>query len=342
MENREATLSIEPSGLVREWLKERGLQAHSRWEMAGKAGSGRGYFRVRLGDESFILQQSGPEDRDFQRFVEYGRLFHELGLPVPAIHAVSDTVYQVLMEDLGKDRLWDVVMGPGDVMGRAAFWYPRVLAALVHWQEKSAQAFARHGELASRLFDRTALEWETAYFRDNYLSGYLALDTVPAEVDTFFHRLAGIVDAQPKVLMHRDFQSQNIMVLPPEGKIAFVDFQGARNGSVYYDVASLLWDPYVMMPVGLVKDLFGLWHRANPLLAMVSAEEAWQGFLAASLQRLMQAMGAYCFLSRVKGIAEFAGHIAPGRVRLQEVLTLFAEAGGSVPLQLLAIMDSRS
>lgn len=325
----------EPSGHVREWLQEQGMASHSHWEMAGKAGSGRGYYRVRLGEKSYVLQQSGPEDRDFGRFVEYGRLFHSLGLPVPEIHAISDTVYQVLMDDLGPQRLWDVVVGPGDQLGRAAYWYPRVLAELVNWQEQSAPAFARHEELADRLFDRASLEWETAYFRDNYLLAYRGLDSVPTEVETFFHQLASVADKQPRVLMHRDFQSQNIMVVPPNGRIAFVDFQGARNGSVYYDVASLLWDPYVMLSVGLVRDLFGLWLRANPLLSDVSPQDAWKDFLVASLQRLMQAMGAYCFLSRVKGIEAFAAHIAPGRARLQEVFSLYAEAVGPVPECLL-------
>lgn len=324
-------LTTEPSGHVREWLAAQGLAAHTHWEMAGKAGSGRGYYRVRLGEKSYVLQQSGPEDRDFHRFVEYGRLMHSAGLPVPEIYAVSDTVYQVLMEDLGPQRLWDVVVGPGDQLGRAAYWYPRVLAALVSWQEHSASVFNGCKELADRLFDRAALEWETAYFRDNYLMAHCGMETVPAEVEAFFQTLASVADCQPRVLMHRDFQSQNIMVVPPGGRIAFVDFQGARNGSVYYDVASLLWDPYVMLPVGLVRDLFGLWLRAHPVLSAVDPREAWKEFLVASLQRIMQAMGAYCFLSRVRGIAAFAAHIEPGRARLQEVLSLYAESVGPVP-----------
>ncbi len=325
----------QPSGHVREWLQEQGLEAHHPWEMAGKAGSGRGYYRVRLGERSFVLQQSGPEDRDFSRFVEYGKLFHGLGLPVPAIYAVSDTVYQVLMEDLGSQRLWDAVVGPGDQLGRAALWYPRVLSALIGWQQSSDQAFAQNAELASRYFDRTALEWETGYFRDNFLLAFLGKESVSREVEDFFSQLAQRAAEQPRGLMHRDFRSQNIMLAPPSGRVAFVDFQGARHGSLYYDVASLLWDPYVMIPAGLVKELFGLWLRANPLLQEVSPEQAWKDFLVASLQRIMQAMGAYCFLSQVKGISSFATHIEPGRRRLREVFSLYGDAVGSVPEELL-------
>ena len=46
---------------------------------------------------------------------------------------------------------------------------------------------------------------------------------IPQSVKNFYSLLAVSVDAQPKVLMHRDFQSQNIMVRP-NSEIAFVDF----------------------------------------------------------------------------------------------------------------------
>jgi aminoglycoside/choline kinase family phosphotransferase len=134
----------------------------------------------------------------------------------------------------------------------------------------------------------------------------------------FFESLAQEVDAQPKVLMHRDFQSQNSMV-QGEGEAAqikFVDFQGARRGSIYYDLASLLWDPYVMLETETVKKLFAYWQGKTP-------GATWRGFLAASLQRLMQALGAYCFLSQTKKIQSFEQYIEPGEARLKEVYHLW-------------------
>jgi hypothetical protein len=45
-----------------------------------------------------------------------------------------------------------------------------------------------------------------------------------------------------------------------------------------------------------------------------------EAFLLAGLQRVMQALGAYCFLSRVKGITAFAQHIPAGERRLKWLL----------------------
>jgi len=66
--------------------------------------------------------------------------------------------------------------------------------------------------------------------------------------------------------------------------------------------------------------LFGLWHGANPLMKDVSYERAWEDFLVSSTQRLMQALGAFCFLSKKKGIKSFEQYIEPGERRLREVM----------------------
>jgi N-acetylmuramate 1-kinase len=214
------------------------------------------------------------------------------------------------MEDLGSIRLCDAT--------QPMLHYPAVLEKLIVWQEASERAFALDSELANRIFDENYYLWETSYFAENYLQAHLGYTEIPADLSAFFKDLAKKAVAQPKVLMHRDFQSQNIML--SENKIAFIDFQGARNGSIYYDVASLLWDPYMMIPAETVKQLFTLWLNANPLLKNVSFEQAWEDFLVASTQRIMQALGAYCFLSKKKGIKSFEQYIEPGARRLGEVL----------------------
>jgi aminoglycoside/choline kinase family phosphotransferase/choline kinase len=279
--------------------------------MAGSAGSGRKYYRMASAGHSLILQQSNKEDADFERFVRYGKLFSSLELPTPEIYAVDEEEKRVVMQDLGSVRLCDAA--------RPMLYYPSVLEKLIVWQEASEKAFEADSELANRIFGENDYNWETSYFSENYLQAHLGYAEIPADLTAFFRDLAKRAATQPRVLMHRDFQSQNIMITS-ESKIAFIDFQGARNGSIYYDAASLLWDPYMMLPSETVGQLFKLWHSANPLLKNIPYEMAWENFLIASAQRLMQALGAYCFLSKKKGIKSFEKYIEPGAKRLNEVL----------------------
>ena len=120
--------------------------------------------------------------------------------------------------------------------------------------------------------------------------------------------------------MHRDFQSQNVQLEP--GRVWVLDFQGARVGPLPYDVASLLRDPYVNLP-DAAEDQLLRWYHAHAMPAEPSLA-AWEAFREAyslvSMQRLMQALGAYGFLTLVKGKPWFAQWMTPALALLQRAL----------------------
>jgi len=316
------------------------IAAELELPLAGQAGSGRKYYRLQFAARSWIIQQSNAGDADFARFVEYCELFAGLGLCTPRIHAVDSTQYQVLLDDLGSMQLWDHCRSSDPEHGthphaeECKGLYSRVLGELTHWQAVSVRAFEQCEDLRSRDFDAHALRWETGYFSEHYLQGHCAMPAVHIDsLAPIFDSLAQKVAAHPRGLMHRDFQSQNVMV-DREGRIGFVDFQGARRGSLYYDAASLLWDPYVTLSTEMAKEWFDEWVSRNPNLTIHPVDH-WCCFLEASLQRLMQALGAYCNLSRNKGIQSFASHIEPGKAHLRDVLHLYAQVPGALDLGIL-------
>ncbi len=128
-----------------------------------------------------------------------------------------------------------------------------------------------------------------------------------------------MVVASPLVLMHRDFQSQNILLR--QQRVRLVDFQGLRLGPLTYDLASLVWDPYVELPASLRQDLVARFAAGHPSLA---AEVIRAMTITAGLQRIMQALGAFGFLGLVKGKAEFLAHIPAGVDHLQQLLVELA------------------
>ena len=125
---------------------------------------------------------------------------------------------------------------------------------LLRLQEATQRAAGACPEAVARTLDRGQLRWETDYFRTRFLAGHLGLDA--AAVETLadeFAALNAAVAAQPRVLMHRDFQSRNILL--QDGRVRLVDVQGMRLGPLGYDAASLLWDPYVALPQGVREHL---------------------------------------------------------------------------------------
>ena len=326
------------SDKIKDYLGSHGYGADFSVESIAGAGSGRRYYRISSGERTSVLQVSSELNEDFKKFVENSQVFRAAGLPVPKLFCVDEESVQILQEDLGSRRLLDDVSPDRPQSGSVRILYPEVIEALIRWQNASQSLFSTHTDIWLRRFDFAALKWETDYFTENYLKGHCGITEIPDYVRNFYSLLAVSVDAQTKVLMHRDFQSQNIMV-KDNSEVAFVDYQGARRGSMFYDIASLLWDPYVSLPLDLVKDFFEYWRFQYKGAKIYTKEDAWESFVHASLQRLMQAMGAFCFLSKVKGIQKFEQYIEPGKKQLRILFSEFRKIAKATDPQVFSFME---
>ena len=327
------------SPAIQQFLSSHGYADYEVTPIAG-AGSGRKYYRVATDNRSSVLQVSASVDEDFKRFVDYSESFSSFGLPVPRIYCVDEASCSVLQEDLGEHNLLDNILPPGHEKktGNVRILYPEVIDSLIKWQDVSRSLFSSRSDLWLRRFDFEALKWETDYFTENYLKAHKGIAEIPECVRQFYSLLAVSVEAQQKVLMHRDFQSQNIMV-KPNSEIAFVDFQGARRGAMFYDLASLLWDPYVELSLTEIKDFFEYWRISYREAKTYSKDDAWEAFIHASLQRVMQAMGAYCFLSKVKKIEKFEQYIEPGKRQLRILFDEFKKMAKATSPEVFDFMD---
>jgi len=131
-----------------------------------------------------------------------------------------------------------------------------------------------------------------------------------SELSALAERLAGAV----RCLVHRDLQSQNVMIR--DGEPFLIDFQGMRFGNPFYDLGSLLCDPYVDFSggerAGLLSFYYGLEKWDLDWAAFQNA------FWEASVQRLMQALGAYGFLGLKKELKGFLDHAPSGLRNLQQ------------------------
>src|SRR5919109_1953587 len=100
--------------------------------------------------------------------------------------------------------------------------------------------------------------WEQNYFFENCLGRYFKIDKAKLAQLASLPALQEIADrlaSFPRVLVHRDFQSQNIIIR--NGQAHLIDFQGMRPGLAEYDLASLLHDPYVELAETERRELTG-------------------------------------------------------------------------------------
>lgn len=297
--------------------------------VAGSAGSGRVYWRIGDAPASHILMVSHPQDADFDRFLHASSHLRNAGLKVPRLHGSDHSVRQVVLEDLGSELLLARMHaagfpGSGDLQQLESD-YIAVIDALGTWQKVGTALMAMCPSLMDRVFDREALLWETGYFAHRCAQDAYGLSPARLAEPALVKELSDLADrvaAHDRVLMHRDFQSQNLM-WRDDGPW-FIDYQGARAGSRWYDLASLLWDPYVQIPMNNRFRLFLEYTRRN---AVEDGALAWQQLQDASLQRVMQALGAYGFLSGSKELPWFRQFLSPA-VR---ILRATVEERGGMP-----------
>ncbi len=284
-----------------------------------KGGSGRKFWRMHVGGQSLILVRYGEDRPENKQYVAIGQFLASVGVRVPLVHFHDETEGLIIMEDAGDTDLWSQRDEPW--RHRRAL-YQRTLdqALILHTQAHLAPG-AEHVKYQP-VFDAALYRWEQDYFFEHCLGRNFGITPERLEAEGDRARLREIADqlaAEPRCLVHRDFQSQNIIVR--DGEVCLIDFQGLRPGLAQYDLASLLLDPYVTLSPEEREELLS--HYLSGLHGPGRADNPHFRALydLCAMQRLMQALGAYGKLGHVDHRADFLTHIPTALPRLREVLT---------------------
>ncbi|HAR46801.1 MAG: hypothetical protein A2X56_02540 [Nitrospirae bacterium GWC2_57_13] len=302
--------------------------------LIGLGGSDRRYFRIQGDSRTAVLMECRPEDPDYERHLVYTRFFAGQRVPVPELLAEDGPAKRALFEDLGDASLYSYLKFPRSKEDVHDV-YCRVLDIAVRLHAGSTAYVQDCPLLGERIFDAEYLRWETSYFLDRFVIGLRGMEVKDKQaLEQEFHELARKVDAFPKGVIHRDFQSQNIMITG-DGTPRVIDYQGARMAPPAYDIASMLWDPYYRLDdetrEQLVEYYVGEMRKGTvPLDARgtvpVFDEKAFrESLIPCRLQRHMQALGAYGFLSVMKGKKYFLKHVPEALRLLQEETTAAKE-----------------
>ncbi len=252
-----------------------------------------------------------------------GRHLFQHGVPVPELFDWDSSSGVLLFEDLGDTRLYDIVIKENSMQrppdNVVLAWYQTVLEHLAAMQYRGAVDFDQSWCWDSPRYDtQLMVEKESGYFLRAFWQGLLGneFDQGVEEELREIARLAG--EAPADFFLHRDFQSRNIMV--QEGAVRFIDFQGGRLGPLGYDLASLLIDPYISLPLWVQDELVAFYLKTINRFLTIDAVEFNKQYTLLALQRNMQIVGAFSFLYKVRQKTFFLDFIAPSLVSLSNRL----------------------
>ncbi len=308
--NREAPAAAPPENgadlrleAIRRWLRQV-LAADCELRPASADASFRRYFRVVSGGRTYIVMDAPPQQEDIRPYIEIARRFDALGLHVPKILEQDLEQGFLLITDLG-ERLYLRELNEDNVERL----YGDALGALVTLQ---AGSFTDPEFLPE--YDRARLLFEMELFREWFLGRHLGLAPTPAQgarYDQAFELLARAALEQPRVWVHRDYHSRNLMVTPSNNP-GILDFQDAVRGPVTYDLVSLLRDCYIAWPQAKVEEWALGYHdlaRQSGLPVCADEGEFLKWFDLMGVQRHLKAIGIFARLCHRDGKAGYLDDI---------------------------------
>lgn len=278
--------------LLRQWLQRECGWNEFELAPASADASFRRYFRITRPGESLIVMDAPPDKEDLGPYLRIAGMLTQIGLNAPRVLSRDRQQGFLLLSDLGSTTyLAELEDGT-----QAERLYTDAIDALVALQVRGAV-------YAPQLppYDEALLRFEMSLFTDWLLDRHLGLElsaTERGELARVFDRLVASALEQPRVFVHRDYHSRNLMVCERENP-GVLDFQDAVFGPLTYDLASLLRDCYIAWPLATV-DAWALAYRTRAAAAglAVGRDEAefLRWFDLMGVQRHLKASGIFARL----------------------------------------------
>lgn len=277
--------SLDPrTSLLLRWLTDDlGLQILDITSASSDA-SFRRYFRVNLVDGSKVVMDAPPEKENTEPFIKIAALLKNAGLHVPYIYQQNQVQGFLLLEDLGDTSYLDRLN-----IENAEVLYTAAMDSLFNLQSRVA---IENCQLPH--YDQGLLSRELGIFYEWFLEKLLGIVlpvSIRQAVDAF------LIDSalqQPRVCVHRDYHSRNLMYLD-DCSPGVIDFQDAVIGPITYDLVSLLRDCYIRWPEALVEGWLAQYHQRliQAELLEVDFAQFKRWFDLMGLQRHLKAVGIF-------------------------------------------------
>lgn len=290
------------------------------FQVIEKGGSGRIFVRIADANpdsnQSWVAMSYTDDRPDNARFASITDFLVGQDVAVPKIIGREESQGFLLVEDLGNIDLghyensdWQTVQKPA---------YEAALRAVFPLHQITEANPPHDLPELEFCFDSELYLWEQDYFYNHYVSRFENETALAFRSSATLLELREWLSGLPKSLVHRDFQSTNVMY--HNNRCYLIDYQGMRFGLPEYDVASMVYDPYTHLTTEQREELITFYFQLKQEAGHPeSYEEFRKVFDACAMQRLMQALGAYGFLGIEKNKEEFLEHIPPAKERLLRV-----------------------
>lgn len=290
---------------IKQWIRSDLGFENFTIETASADASFRRYFRLRLDNgDSFIIMDAPPEKEDCKPFVTIAKLLESAGVHAPHIYDFNEAQGFMRLADLGSIAYLDKLNS-----NNVDALYSDAIQAIVKMQTIEAELPA---------YDEALLQFEMSLFKDWFLEKHLNIqlnDSQCAVLEKTFKFLSDVALSQKQAFVHRDYHSRNLMIIESDSSNknldinnpGVIDFQDAVQGSVCYDLVSLIKDCYIVWPRDQLLRWIDAYLEFTPLA--FQREEFIKSFDLMGLQRHIKVAGIFCRLNYRDGKANYLDDI---------------------------------
>lgn len=283
-------------------------------------GSDRKIYRLKNKQRS-VIGIIGQNYDENAAFLNFSRHFNKNRLRVPEIYVdqLDDGIY--LEEDLGNYTFIDWMSSIRSKEGfseRIISMYKKTIAQLPHFQIRAGRSIDFSYCYQHIEFGSESMIWDLHYFKQRFLKLFhkKTIDENALEKD-FQTLIEHLTEEKRDNFLYRDFQSRNVMIR--DNTPHFIDYQSGRKGALQYDLASILYDAKANVPQEVREMLVSFYLDQVQQFKTVKRDRFLHYFYGFVFMRIMQAFGAYGYLSQVKGKKRFLKSV-PYAIKNVEIL----------------------
>ncbi len=278
-------------------------------------GSERSFTRIQYKKQTAIFVRYSIEREENILYTSHAQFLKRCGLNVPSVLVDAPQQRYALLEDLGDISLQELLNNSNSKKLHLCL-YKKVLSEIIKLYTLATSRAKQQRIVTMPPFSEELFYWEHQFFAKRFLIDYAKIDK--EKVNGILQELKGVASIllkERQVLIHRDLQSSNILFY--KRKPYLIDFQGMRFGPVSYDIAALLFDPYVSLSEDVQMELLNHFNDIVPAYLKLSSSLLY----IAAVQRLAQALGAYGRLAAAEETAYFSKYIPPALNMMKRAIT---------------------
>jgi len=231
-------------------------------------------------------------------FLEFTKVFAEIGLNVPKVLYVSDDFKVYFLSDLGEKTLYDSIETIKD-RDTLISLYKKALKYLIEFQIHGKRKINFAHCFETRIFDKEQIFLDTDKFESYYIEKFLNQES-KFHRDKFINDILNVtIKKFDNYFMYRDFQPRNIV--HNNNDLFFVDYQSGRLGPPQYDLISFLYSGSIDINFEERELLTRYFCDEFNKYEKIDKDKLLESLDYFALLRIIQVLGSYCYSYIAKG-----------------------------------------